>query len=175
MAQREAMATDTATVTIPQMLPSRIIVTRHGGRGHLPHSSDPASLAGFSRTACFPLTCPALHSATRSVFFPRPSARRGSAFSAFRKPLCSERKRFPEPSENAPLGTGERAPSRRFAQECPERKAGQIQTRSKTMKLFENTVRLRGYLSSDPVVPSPDASVKGGVKPGQWGGVKVGQ
>jgi len=27
------------------------------------------------------------------------------------------------------------------------------------MKLFENTVRLRGYLSSDPVVPSPDASV----------------
>jgi hypothetical protein len=79
---------------------------------------------------------PCLPSVTRSVLVPRPAARRGSASAAppcgFRlsenlfgkSPHRTRTKRFPEPSEKAPLGLGSGAHSRRVAQECPEGNPG---------------------------------------------------
>jgi hypothetical protein len=71
-----------------------------------------------------------------SVLIPRPAATARLCFAlrapcGFRlsKNLCAKNaKRFPEPSEKAPLGLGSGAHSRRFAQECPEGNPGKYQT-----------------------------------------------
>jgi len=83
----------------------------------------------FPEGAIPPRIFPAHPRSLASVLIPRPAARRDSAFSAFRKSLRQKRndrrkKRFSEPSENASLGLGSGAHSRRFAQECPEGNPG---------------------------------------------------
>jgi hypothetical protein len=67
-----------------------------------------------------------------SVLIPRPSALRVSAFTAFRKSLCKERKNiFRTFRKRRRLALGSGAHSRRFAQECPEGNPGKYETGEK--------------------------------------------
>jgi hypothetical protein len=66
------------------------------------------------------------------VLIPRPSALRVSAFAAFRKSLCKERKNiFRTFRKRHRLALGSGAHSRRFAHECPERNPGKYETGEK--------------------------------------------
>ena len=73
---------------------------------------------------------PCSPSVTRFSAYPAPCGTARLCFFGFQKIFSTTsrkergKKRFPEPSENASLGTWERGTSRRFAQECPEGNSG---------------------------------------------------
>jgi hypothetical protein len=73
---------------------------------------------------------PAFPRSLASVLIPRPAATARLCFFGFQKIFSTTsrnergKKRFSEPSENASLGLGSGAHSRRFAQECPEGNPG---------------------------------------------------
>jgi hypothetical protein len=95
---------------------------RHPERHAVLHASVSVKRHPSSYFPCSP-------SVTRFGADPAPCGTARLAFSAFRKSFRQERKgrrkkRFSEPSENASLGLGSGAHSRRFAQECPEGNPG---------------------------------------------------
>jgi hypothetical protein len=73
---------------------------------------------------------PVFPSVTRFGADPAPCGNGATCFFGFQKIFSTTsrnergKKRFPEPSENASLGLGSGAHSRRFAQECPEDNPG---------------------------------------------------
>jgi hypothetical protein len=102
--------------------PAAVRLHRHPERHAVLHASVSVQRHPSSYFPCSP-------SVTRFGAYPEPCGTARLAFSAFRKSFRQKhndcrKKRFSEPSENASLGLGSGAHSRRFAQECPEGNPG---------------------------------------------------